>query len=171
MSDGVNVYQEDTTVVVNTTAVTVSVNEEAPTQVVVVNVQGPQGAAGPAGVEGGTFTVRDADGALGGHRIVRSTGLNSVGYASNDDSSHGDDTQGITLGAAIDGAAISVQRVGSVTFNGWAWTPGEPIYLGTNGQPTQTEPTAEAGAAFVQVLGHAEASDTLFLRIDPPIYF
>jgi hypothetical protein len=90
-----------------------------------------------------------------------------VGYASSDNPDHGDDTQGMTLGAATSGATVNVQRVGSVTHSGWAWTPGEPVFLGTSGLPTQTPPSD----GFVQVIGHAEAADTLFLSIEPPIYF
>lgn len=125
---------------------------------------GPQGTPGAAG---GTYETRTASETLGGHRIVRSTGADTVGYASSDNPDHGDDTQGMTMGAATSGATVNVQRVGSVTHSGWAWTPGEPVFLGTNGLPTQTPPSD----GFVQVIGHAEAADTLFLSIEPPIYF
>jgi hypothetical protein len=134
------------------------------TTVVQVASTGVQGAAG---APGGTSEPRIASEALGGHRVVRSTGADTVGYASSDNPLHGDDTQGMTLGAASSGATVTVQRTGSVTFNGWAWTQGEPVFLGTGGLPTQNVPTA----GFVQVIGHAESADTLFLQIEPPIYF
>jgi hypothetical protein len=131
---------------------------------VAVAAPGPQGTPG---APGGTSAPRIADGVLGGHRIVRSTGANSVGYASSDNPLHGDDTQGMTLGAAVDGGTVNVQRVGPVTFNGWSWSQGEPVFLGVDGLPTQTAPTS----GFIQVIGHAEAPDTLYLQIEPPIYF
>jgi hypothetical protein len=130
-------------------------------------VQGVPGPQGTPGAAGGTYETRTASETLGGHRIVRSTGADTVGYASSDNPDHGDDTQGMTLGAATSGATVNVQRVGSVTHSGWAWTPGEPVFLGTSGLPTQTPPSD----GFVQVIGHAEAADTLFLSIEPPIYF
>jgi hypothetical protein len=133
-----------------------------------VNVSSP-GPQGPAGTPGGTADARIADGALGGHRIVRSTGADTVGYASNADSTHGDDTVGMTLGAAADGGTIDVQRSGSVTFNGWAWTPGEPVFLGADGGVTQVVP--DASAAFIQIIGHAESATVLNLHIEPPFYY
>jgi hypothetical protein len=90
-----------------------------------------------------------------------------VGYASSDNPLHGDDTQGMTLGAAGMGETVNIQRVGSVTFNGWSWTQGEPIFLGLNGMPTQALPNN----GFAQVVGHAEATDTIYLQLEPPIYF
>lgn len=128
-----------------------------------VSSPGPQGAAG---APGGTSETRIASEALGGHRVVRSTGAGTVGYASSDNATHGDDTVGMTLGAAGIGAEVTVQRFGAVTFNGWAWTPGQPVFLGTNGLPTQVPPTT----GFVQMLGHAESATTLYLDIQPAVY-
>jgi len=130
--------------------------------------QGPQGLPGPAGDNG---FDRIADGAIGGHRIVRSTGAETVAYASNDDADHGDDTVGISLNAADDAGAVTVIRTGTVEHNGWSWTPGLPVFLGTNGALTQTEPVADGPAAFIQEVGHAQSATALFVDIQPPIYF
>lgn len=129
--------------------------------------QGPRGPQGPAGPAGAAVMDRLANATLGGHRIVRSVGMDLVDYASAGDPSHGDDTLGITLQAANIGGPIQVQRGGAVTFNGWAWTPGEPVFLGASGQLTQ----APAETGFVQVIGHAESPTTVFLDIQSPIYF
>lgn len=122
---------------------------------------------GPQGAPGGTAVERIAGEALGGHRIVRSTGATTVGYASSGNPLHGDDTLGMTLGAAGLGAAVTAQRVGPITFAGWAWAPGAPVFLGLDGLPTQVVPTA----GCIQVIGHAEDATTLYLQIEPPIYF
>lgn len=127
---------------------------------------GLQGEPGPPGASDVTET-RTASEALGGHRIVRSTGAGLAGYASNADDTHGDDTLGMTIGAAAQGALVQVQTNGSIMMSGWTWTPGLPVFLGINGLPTQTPP--EAG--FIQVVGHAESATSIFLKIEPPIYY
>lgn len=127
---------------------------------------GSVGPQGPAGTPGGSSELRVADTVLSGHRIVRSVDADRVGYASTDNPAHGDDTLGLTLGAADAGAAVNVQRAGPVDFNGWAWTPGEPVLLGRDGQLTQS-PAADD--AFVQVVGYAESATTLYLDIQPSI--
>ena len=132
----------------------------------VTNVAGI-GAQGRPGTAGGSSERRTAATVLGGHRIVRSTGGDTVGYASTADPSHGDDTVGMTLGTAALGAPVEVQRVGVVDFNGWHFTPGEPVFLHEGGMVTQEPVTA----GFVQIVGHAESPTRLYLDIQPPIYF
>lgn len=128
-----------------------------------VSSPGPQGTAG---TPGGTAEARIASEVLGGHRIVRSTSATGAGYADPFNPQHGDDTLGLTLGAAALDAEVQVQRIGPVTHDGWAWTPGEPVFLGAAGVPTQVPP----GGAFEQVIGYAESATTLNLRIEPPVY-
>ena len=136
-------------------------------RIVTTGQQGIQGAQGDIGPSGGVAESRIASEDLGGHRVVRSTGAGTAGYASSDNVLHGDDTLGMTLGAVSAGGTVSVLRVGPVTHAGWAWTAGEPVFLGLNGLPTQTAP--ETG--FAQVIGHAESATTLFLSIEPTVYF
>lgn len=136
-------------------------------QAVQVTSPGPQG---PAGAPGGTSVPMTASATVGGHRIVRSTGAGLVAHATNVTEAHGDDVVGMTLGAATAGTAVAVQRSGSVSFNGWSWTPLEPVFLGVDGLLTQTPPVAEAGAAFALCIGHAEAPDRVFLNPQPTIY-
>lgn len=165
------------TTVVETSAVTAISNPEpvvtevergdAGVDLVYAGQQGPRGAQGVAGPEGGTSETRVAAAVLGGHRLVRSVSASEVGYADPSDPTHGDDTLGLTLGAAAAGADVQVQRTGQVVHAGWAWTPGEPVFLGPAGVPTQS-PAAEA--AFEQVIGYAEDATTLNLRIEPPVY-
>jgi hypothetical protein len=128
-----------------------------------------QGVQGRPGTPGGSAETRIAANTLGGHRIVRSVDASAVGYADCTDTTHGDDTLGMTTGAALEGESVEVQRVGAISFNGWAWTPGEPVFLSTSGAVTQTAP--EEGAAFVQVIGHAESATSIQLHIEPPTYY
>lgn len=130
---------------------------------VAIAAPGPQG---PKGEPGNTSLTYTASEVLGGHRIVRSTGDGSCGYADHANLEHGDDTIGMTLGAAALGAPVEVQCANRLSHSGWAWTPGLPVFLGTNGLPTQVEPTT----GFSQVIGHAEDATTLFLSIQPSIY-
>lgn len=151
---------------------TVSVTSEIAVQVSPGSAPAPvigyptQGPAGPPGPAGGAALVRVADGPIGGYRVVRSLDAARVGYADSSQPTHGDDTIGITQNAAIDGDNITVVTQGPISFNGWALTPGAPIYLGTNGLITQNAP--ETG--FVQTIGHAEDATTVFVDIEPATY-
>lgn len=128
-----------------------------------VTSAGPQGSPG---APGGSFDTRLAGETLGGHRVVRSLDANRVGYASADNPAHGDDTLGLTLGAADVDTEVQVQRVGPVTFNGWNWAAGDIVFLAANGLLTQ-DPSDEW--AFLQPIGHAESPTTLYLSIQPSI--
>ena len=127
-------------------------------------IQGPQGVPGPpgSGVVAGTAAE-----ALGGHRMVRGA-RDALTYATNTDASHADDIQGLTLGAAAAGAGVLLQRAGDVTEPSWSWTPETPVFLGPNGQLTQTPP--DDSAAFTLCVGFAATPTTLVLRFEAPIY-
>lgn len=146
----------------------VTVSSAAPS-VTVGSAMGVQGPAGQDGADGGSTIARVASGALGGHRVVRSVSANGVAYADATNADHGDDTVGMTVAAASDGAAVEIQRAGSLTMSGWSWTPGLPVFLGANGLLTQTVP--DDTNAFIQIIGHAEAADTVFIQIEPPTYY
>jgi hypothetical protein len=132
--------------------------------------QGPEGPAGPPGPAGGDVFVRQADGALGGHRVVRSTGQGAAGYADALVAEHGDDVLGITLGAAAAGDEVRIQGSGEIVEPSWAWQPQEPIFLGAHGAMTQMPPAVDS-AAFVLVLGFATSATSMQVRIETPIYF
>jgi hypothetical protein len=134
--------------------------------VVEVGTPGPRGPQGLPGEAGAEFLLRFAVGAIGGHRVVRSLNSTQVGYADNTNPLHGDDTLGMTRGAAVDGASVEVQRTGTITFGGWGFTPGETVFLAANGLLTQVAPQA----GFIQQIGYAEDVTTLFLSIEPPIF-
>lgn len=140
--------------------------------VVEVASPGPQGPKGDPGISGGNGFDRIAPGhALGGHRVVRSLDDSVVDYADCTSLAHGDDTLGMTLAAADPGAPVQVLAKGPLTFNGWNWTAGEPVFLDSNGLLTQTPREPVDGAAFVQVIGFAETPTTIQLGLEPPVYF
>ena len=72
---------------------------------------------------------------------------------------------GITTGAAAAGDAINVQASGEMTEVSWNWTPGLPVFLGTNGLLTQTPPVS----GFQLVLGVAISPTKLAINIKQPI--
>lgn len=121
------------------------------------------GAAGPQGQRG---DVHDyiADGALSGHRLVRSTGSGKVGYVDAANPAHAGLALGITTGAANDATGVTVQLVNEMIEPSWNWTLG-PVFAGANGIPTQST----SGLAFIQVIGVATDPTKLTINIQPPI--
>lgn len=128
---------------------------------------GPAGPPGPPGPAGGNVFQGVAAVVLGGHRAVRGA-VSALSYASVDVEAHGDDVMGITLGAASAGGAVSVQSVGEITEPSWTWAPFEPIFLGFDGQLTQTPPVF---GMFSLVMGFATGTTSMMIRIDTPIYY
>lgn len=98
---------------------------------------------------------------------LRAVTTNSSGeavYASNDTLGNAQ-VVGITMGAASSGAQIGVKTFGPMSDASWNWTKGA-VYLGTNGQLTQTAPSG--GAIIVQV-GRALTATQLFVDVDTTI--
>ena len=85
-------------------------------------------------------------------------------YASNDTLGNAQ-VVGITLGAANAGEQVGVKTFGPISDASWNWTKGA-VYLGTNGQLTQTAPSG--GAIIVQV-GRALTATQLFVDVDTTI--
>lgn len=73
---------------------------------------------------------------------------------------------GISTSAADADQALQVQRGGALQDASWAWQPGRLISLGDDGTLTQS-PREDVGY-FVDV-GVAVASDTMVIRIGPPV--
>jgi len=98
---------------------------------------------------------------------LRAVTTNSSGeaiYASNDTLGNAQ-VVGITMAAASSGAQVAVKTFGPMSDAGWNWTKGA-VYLGTNGQLTQTAPSG--GAIIVQV-GRALTATQLFVDVDTTI--
>jgi hypothetical protein len=100
--------------------------------------------------------------ALSGGKAV----LADLRYADSTDVSTVGLLLGITQGAAVAGGWVYIVSVG--ILNGLAGlTPFMPIYLSTNGDITQVPPTT----GYIQRLGVAIASDTIYINISPSIIF
>ena len=109
--------------------------------------------------------VRQASGAIGGHRVVITTSTNTVTYADKSEPTHVGRVLGVTTNAADDGDDLLVVREGRVEHNGWSWTAFLPVYLSTNGTLTQTPPST----GFSQIVGFAETPTSLFVSLREPI--
>jgi hypothetical protein len=140
--------------------------EVDPNALSVVEVQ-TQGTQGPPGVSAQDDITRTAAEILGGHRVVRAVSATHCEYADQSNPLHGDDTLGVTLNAAALGDLVTIRTEGSLTHAGWSWTAGLPVFLSTLGGLTQVEPSS----GCIQVIGFAEAADTLFIDPQPAIYY
>jgi hypothetical protein len=80
-----------------------------------------------------------------------------LNYASNDNVAHLAAPLWITTGAASPGSPVDVLITGLMVEPSWSWTPG-PVYLGANGQLTQTPPAAP-GAVFLAQVGIGDQPD------------
>lgn len=115
---------------------------------------------GPKGDPGDSINLlsRTAGEALSGHRAVKIAGDGKAYYVSPGDADV-DAIAGITVGAASAEADASIMANGEMTEGSWSWTPG-PVWLATNGVPTQTAPTSGA----VVRLGTALGATTMFVE-------
>lgn len=107
-----------------------------------------------------------ASGAIGGHRVLVTNGDGSCSYADATNSAHVNRVIGISSSAAIDGADVTIITLGQIVESSWNWTIGQPVFIGTNGLLTQTEPTAPS---FWHIIGVAIAADTIFVQQNQPI--
>ena len=103
----------------------------------------------------------NAGAALSALRAVTSDSNGDAVYASNDTLANAQ-VIGITETAASSGAAVAIRTSGLMSDANWAWTKGT-IYLGTNGQLTQTAPS---GGAFVVHVARALTATTIQIDID-----
>ena len=126
---------------------------------------GSRGLRGLPGQSGVGYLEYLADGALGGHRVVRATTEGKVGYVDPSDPAQAHAAIGLTMGAAADGEEIEVQFSGEISEPGWAWVAGLPVFAGANGVPTQTPPAA----GFQAVIGVAISATAMFIQIKSPI--
>ena len=128
---------------------------------------GPPGEDGAPGSGGGASNVMEyvADGALGGHRIVRATAAGKVGYVDPSDPDQAHAALGLTTGAVADGALASVQFAGPITEPSWSWTPNLPVFVGAAGVPTQTPPSS----GFHAPVGVAVSATSMVIQLKSPI--
>lgn len=171
MADEILVVVEtstETLEIANETTVTVSGDEITLLSEGLQGPEGIQGQKGDKGDPGGSEMVRTAAVALSGHRAVLIDGQGKFDYVSADNLLHSSRAVGVTIGAASAGAPANVVMFGEITEPTWTWIPDQPVYLGVNGQLTQTMPVFPA-SKFLQVIGIPMTSTSLFVNIGFPI--
>lgn len=128
--------------------------------------EGFQGPAGAQGISAGAIQ-RTVNTPIGGHRLVVSV-AGQVLYAEPLNIAHMGKLLGITTGAAIAGGSVEIRSDGEIQESSWSFVVDQPVYLGASGIPTQTVPS-KPGAAFLQVIGFASATDRILLNPFQPI--
>lgn len=102
---------------------------------------------------------------LGGNRVVVLNDSGLTIYADKDIYSHIFKILGITTGSTVNAGTATVQTYGEMIEPSWAWTPGLPIYVGTNGLLTQTIPNS----GFICQIGFAETATKIFIDLKTAI--
>ena len=99
--------------------------------------------------------------AVGAFKAVAFRADGRIEPASHDNPAHCSRLAGVTLAAVAAGATARVSVNGLVRSGGWTWTPGAPVFVGANGDLTQTAPAT----GFAQPIGTAVAVDAIQVRI------
>lgn len=108
-----------------------------------------------------TELVIPAGVSLSGHRIITNTGI----YADKDTPAHWDIISGMSLHAASSGAPVRVRTMGELSEVSWSWDATKPLFLGSDGNVTQTLPTTGA----IIRLGRVSTPTTIVLALQAPI--
>ncbi len=124
---------------------------------------GPQGAPGSAG---NSIVNYPASIIIGGHRIVILNDLEKVEYADSTILSHANRIVGMSTGAAVTDANVTIQTYGEISEPSWNWILNTPIWLGVNGLMTQTPPTV----GFSLIIGFPISSTKMFINFHEPIF-
>lgn len=115
--------------------------DRASTPIVIeVGKQGPPGPSADA--TAGLTIVRTAGENLSGQRaVVIDPTSGKALYASSANVDHADVVVGVTTGAASVDDLVTIRVAGAMTEPGWTWDEDLPVWLGEDGQLTQTVPT------------------------------
>lgn len=137
-------------------------------EVLAVGIPGPPGPPGTGGSSGQVQLTGTAAQNLSGHRAVyrRPDGL--FDYADAATPAHHFAAIGVTTGAALAGAAVTVVMLGEVVESGWTWSAPGAIFLGLGGALTQVVPTAP-GSDFLAVIGAAISPTRMYVDRQPSI--
>jgi hypothetical protein len=109
----------------------------------------PIGSGGGGGGAVGAASALAGE-SLGGHKVLYARSDGTVAVGSSSDVSQAGKIVGLSLAAAVQGATVQYIYFGPIDEPSWSWVPG-PVYLGTDGNPTQIYPTV----GFVQQIGVA----------------
>jgi hypothetical protein len=160
MSDLDPVYQE--------LAQRAVIPEIAPAGSILVKVDSPGRLyeAKDAGEVAGQVVTGIAGEVLSGHRVVkRDYTTGELFYADKDNSGDANSILGLTLQAANIGDQCRVRIVGELIEPSWSFVNKRPVFLGNNGQLTQTKPTT----GFIVRIGIPQGLTRLLVNIEEPI--
>jgi len=115
---------------------------------------------------GDAVTTATASINLSALRAVILDNAGQFAYADSGTPSHAYRVAGILPYAIPQGAEGVAYRLGEISDAVWNWTRGSPIYLGANGQLTQTPPTT----GFLLVLAQPVSPTVINLQLPSPIF-
>lgn len=126
------------------------------------------GASGSAGVPGppGGETLYTADEPISALRVVRLSGDGHVRLARPEEA-ESKSPLGISLQAAAPDNTLRVVLEGEASDDSWSWTPGQSVFLGTEGSLTGSQPPNQPMSI---VVGTAPTPTSLMVRIQPPLF-
>lgn len=104
--------------------------------------------------------VRPAAVSIGGHRIVALNSNDEVVYPTVYTTAIG-----LSINAASIGSDVNIITTGYVVESSWSWIPGEPLFLSTDGQISQTPPTS---GILLQV-GKSISATSIYINLQQPI--
>lgn len=133
---------------------------------ITVELGAAQGLAGVPGAPGGAGAVYAAAENVSGHHVMGVDASGQVFAAGADTLSHALRIAGVSLNAAVAGDDVTVVGAGLVQNDGWAFTPGQPVYLGLAGALVQALPV---GALYARVIGTAVGSTRVLVDMQPPV--
>lgn len=148
-------------VVTSTQTNNISTEVDKSTTVVSSGEQGPQGIPG----DSINYVNLLSGQALSGHKVVSSNNLGYAVYADSTVADTGNKVLGITTGAVSNGSIAQIQIVGVLEEPTWSWNLIDPIFIGTNGQLTQTPP--ETG--YLYIVAFPMTPTKIFIDKQPPI--
>lgn len=155
MSDVVNIQ-------INTAPVVVNITVLEQQEIVNVTAQsvGLRGPKGDKGDNGETYQCTAGEN-LSGNRVVYIESGKAYYFDPSKTALYGR-CLGITTGAALQDATVTVQMAGVMNWAGTPLTPGALYYAGASGQLT----TNTSGLVVVQRVGHAIAINKLKINFD-----
>lgn len=112
-----------------------------------------------------TGTTGDAGATINGHRVVtRTVGL--IYHADKDTIAHQSQVLGMSLNAGAITDNINIITMGYVIEPSWSWTPDIALFLGTDGQMTETRPTT----GFLLQVAQSISATEIWVDIKTAIY-
>lgn len=163
----VTVWDEGVLVVQDTDIDVVTVAGDGWVVVQDVGAQGPPGPASEGNAERVEFRVEAGFDIPAFHVVVPRLAEGTVRLADNSVMSHIDRPMWLALTGALAGETFTVLAYGLIEHLAWTWVQG-PIYLGEDGELTQTPPTSP-DASFGAQLGYAVGAQCMFYERTAPI--